>query len=431
MQITTIKYQAVLFGSFNFPPVTDTTIKLLQAFASLGFMPQVHNLVDTVTGLSMPRISLTQGVGTTILFADDRIDIISAMPVDLSIKGFIDTVVDYVSRLDGGNLQFHRIALILDSVLDDLTPEEFERIRTKLLPSVKGAPFEWTARWVLPQTVGDESYNVCFEAVTATGLMLALQNRLQPLSGLKIMHDVSTAPQNLAIRFSGKNLGVSLSAIADIIAVEDQAFNQDDSSFRGVAAGGYNTAHTFYPPFDRNITLSLSALDRGGFGRAVASDSGSSSSIASAGGLFSLETARRRELCSVAQREFVEIARLENFEYGYTPPSERYVQEFSRKYPGLLGDFLQGVALDEAGDSQIMIAVLNALGSFPYDAVRPFGQILAVAAVTNPALEVKEAAIRVYETWEHPDGARVLATVECPWGWLDLYRKQVIADLSV
>lgn len=144
-----------------------------------------------------------------------------------------------------------------------------------------------------------------------------------------------------------------------------------------------------------------------------------------------LGNSRKREIRLEAQEKFLEIARGEYFEYGYTPPSERYLHELAKETPGLLGDVVQGIFLSSASDSTVMVALLNAIGSLPYDHVRPFGQVTAIAAITSPSVEVKEAAIRVYETWGHPEGARVLQKVDCPWPWLDDYRKQVIEDLSV
>jgi hypothetical protein len=140
--------------------------------------------------------------------------------------------------------------------------------------------------------------------------------------------------------------------------------------------------------------------------------------------------APRRKICEVTQAKFLELARSEYFEYGYTPPSERHLLQFAAEYPGLIGEVIQNIYLAESADACVMLALLNALASLSYETVRPHGQVLAVAALTNPNAEVKEAAIRVYETWGHREGAKILATVECPWAWLDDYRKQVISDLG-
>ena len=138
----------------------------------------------------------------------------------------------------------------------------------------------------------------------------------------------------------------------------------------------------------------------------------------------------RRKICEAAHVKFLELARSEYFEYGYTQPSERQLLQFATEFPGLIGELVQDIYLAESADTDVMLALLNATASLTYEIVRPHGQVLAIAALSNPAAEVKEAAIRVYETWGHREGAKILATVECPWPWLDDYRKQVISDLG-
>lgn len=141
-------------------------------------------------------------------------------------------------------------------------------------------------------------------------------------------------------------------------------------------------------------------------------------------------SARWREICDSAIKKFIEISRSEYFEYGSTSPSERYLIDFSEAYPRLVGDVVQGIYLLESGDVQVTVALLNAVASLSYEFVKPYGQILALAALSNSALEVKEAAIRVFEAWGNSEAIKILKDIDCPWDWLDAYRKQVIADLG-
>lgn len=140
--------------------------------------------------------------------------------------------------------------------------------------------------------------------------------------------------------------------------------------------------------------------------------------------------AQRQKNIEAVQTKFLELAHSEYLEYGYTSPSERHLLQFATEYPGLIGELVQNIFLAESSDTVVMLALLNAVASLDYDTVRPHGQVLAIAALSNPAPEVKEAAIRVYETWGHAEGAKILANIECPWDWLDEYRKQVVVDLG-
>lgn len=217
MQKRVIKFQAVLFGTFNFPADPDTTVKLMTAFAPLGFMPQVMNAPDPMTGLMSQRIGLTKGANVQILFAPDRIDFTAMMPTG-SIEEFVGDVVTNVKHLEHGNLRFNRVALVVDTLLEEMSQADSEALRSKLLPKSGANSIEWMARWVTPLTMDTEQYNVCFEAMKAIGLMLINNGRMQPLNGIKAMSDVSTSPSNTNSRFGADNLHETLDAISKIIS---------------------------------------------------------------------------------------------------------------------------------------------------------------------------------------------------------------------
>lgn len=211
-----IKLQAVLFGNFNFPVVPETSVRLLTTFASHGFMPQVMNVPDPMAGVTIQRIGLTKGTDIQVLFAPERIDFTVTMPSS-SIEDFVNDVVSFIEKLEGGTLQFSRIALVSDSLIEEISQADSEALREKLLPSSGNNSIEWVARWVTPITVGSEQYNACFEAMNANGLMMIINGNMKPLSGIKVMHDISTTPLNTTLRFDAKNLNKELNAISDII----------------------------------------------------------------------------------------------------------------------------------------------------------------------------------------------------------------------
>ena len=215
MKKIAIKFQDVLFGTFNFPVSPDTTMKLLSVFAPLGFMPQVMTVPDPMTGLMSQRIGLTNGSDVQILFAPNRLDFTATTP-SWGIEEFVNNVVTYVSHLENGSLRFNRVALVIDDILEEMSITEAEELRKKLLPKSGANSIEWVARWVTPLTKGTEEYNVCFEAMSATGLMMIINGQMQPLNGIKTMLDVSTTPNNTNPRFDAKNLNLMLDSISKI-----------------------------------------------------------------------------------------------------------------------------------------------------------------------------------------------------------------------
>lgn len=205
-----------------------------------------------------------------------------------------------------------------------------------------------------------------------------------------------------------------------------------DSARRNTSA---RATHVIYDWLagDRSPKTLVSFSTAGSEDRAPISESYTVKPASFAGGYGTYVTgssARLLQICEDAKEEFIALARNERFEYGYTAPSERFLLQFAKDYPALVGDTMQRIYLEVPGDKVVALAVLNAVASMGYETVYPHGQTLALGALMNPAPEVKEAAIRVYETWGHVDGARILSEVDCPWDWLDSYRKQVIEDLS-
>ncbi|WP_283149748.1 hypothetical protein [Silvimonas soli] len=224
MQKRVIKFQAALFGTFNFPAEPDTIVKLMTVFAPLGFMPQVISVPDLMTGLTAQRIGMTRGDDVVMLLAPDRIDFTATMPT-VDIAGFVNDAVTNVEQLERGNLRFNRVALVVDTLLEEMSEAEIEAMREKLLPHSGARSIEWMARWVTPVINETEQYNVCLEAIKASGLMMFFNGRMQPLHGIKTLHDVSTTPSNTSPRFDAQNLRGALDAISQIISARTDLDN--------------------------------------------------------------------------------------------------------------------------------------------------------------------------------------------------------------
>lgn len=220
MRKKVIKFQAVVFGTFNFPADPGTTVKLMTIFAPHGYMPQVISGQDVMGGGGVSRLSLTKGEFLQIVFSPDRIDFSSVMPT-ISVADFVAEVSFCVSQLESGNLRFHRVALVIDNLLEEISSSESDQLRQRLLPNSKEGAIDWTARWVDVIDHADERYNFCFEVLNSAGMMMINNGRMHPLNGIKVMHDVSTTPSNTSHRFDSNNLAKSLSEISKLIEIND------------------------------------------------------------------------------------------------------------------------------------------------------------------------------------------------------------------
>ena len=141
------------------------------------------------------------------------------------------------------------------------------------------------------------------------------------------------------------------------------------------------------------------------------------------------ETAHH-EIIETAKKEFTELARSEEFEYGMVSQSEKYLLKFMENKSIFIGHIINKIFLDEISDKKVIISLLNAISSIDYKLIHPFGQTIAIAALSNESTEIKEAGIRAYETWGHKESIEILRYICCGIDWLDEYRKNVIADLA-
>ena len=224
MQIKTLKFQTAMFGNYNYPPTPETMMRVLPLFADLGFMPQLVNIADTSGLLLTPRIQLGASNNFFITLAQDRIDFTAFMPENRDHATFFESVKTFAGRLDP-NLKAHRIALVEDLAVQDLSAEQIQSVCRQLLPGALPDSLEFSSRWVSPVTQGGETYNVCSETVYQPGLGMIVNGQIIGVEGVKVMNDVSTTPANTEIRFDLANLGEGLMEISNLINQRQLPFN--------------------------------------------------------------------------------------------------------------------------------------------------------------------------------------------------------------
>lgn len=211
-----LKNQVVLFGRFNFPPVPDVTVSLLQAFAAHGFMPAVIQQIDQ-NGQAEPRISLNNAAHSQIVFSNDRIDFFQNVPAaSKNLDDFLSLVGQYIGCLHSRNLQFNRIAIVTDSLVTDLSSDVREEVRARFVPNAPVGAAEWTFKWA--KVFNDEpmAMNILFEIARLQGVIQE-PNRVEHFDGFKIMHDISTPPDVIAFRYNSENVLQALRLIKERI----------------------------------------------------------------------------------------------------------------------------------------------------------------------------------------------------------------------
>jgi hypothetical protein len=229
MSIKSIRNQIAVFGNFNFPADSDTTVALLKAFGSDGFMPQTVQTVDPFSGLTVQRLTLVSSdfggsEVSAIVFAPDRIDITTALPVGSDIEPYITAAAKYLARVADRAPNYWRLGLVRDFSVGKFGDGQDVGLLGRLLPIAPNDSFEWSSRWVSVKEVGGEKYNYQIEATKQVGMGIVAGNRLESIEGVKMMHDVSTSPEVTAKRFNAGNVEAELLKMARIIGDDPIAF---------------------------------------------------------------------------------------------------------------------------------------------------------------------------------------------------------------
>ena len=224
MQITKLKYQTTIFGGFNYPPTPETMLRILPRVGPLGYMPQVQNVTEGVTGEIGPRVTLIKD-SSQVFLHNSRIDVLTWLP-EMELEEFISSTVNLLTLLEGGLLFSSRVALVTESMLEELGEHEIENYRRILVPRSDESTLEWTSRWVERKTVGGETYHISFEALRAAGMIMTTNGVSRTLTGIKVQHDVSTSPSNASPRFTQDNMVDSLIEISKILTQQNASILQ-------------------------------------------------------------------------------------------------------------------------------------------------------------------------------------------------------------
>jgi hypothetical protein len=223
MQERTLKNQVVVFGNFSFPPVPDVTLSLMQSFAPFGFMPSVVQQVD-INGQMQQKIALTKGDSIQIIFGNDRIDFLEAVPEGRNgIGDFYGSVLQYLICLQPRNLMFNRLAMVTERLVYELTPAQGEQLRAQYAGNSPVGAIEWGFRWVQPQSEQEERVNVCLDVSRLQG-MLNVRGKFEQFDGIKIMHDISSSPQNTLPRFNAANASEGFSKLLNVHRRQEESY---------------------------------------------------------------------------------------------------------------------------------------------------------------------------------------------------------------
>lgn len=76
----------------------------------------------------------------------------------------------------------------------------------------------------------------------------------------------------------------------------------------------------------------------------------------------------------------------------------------------MLNDFFIG----HYDDEKLCVKILTLLNDYKYDELKPFGQTIALASISNKSSRVKSAAFNLFAHWACPEALKLISQVEVP-----------------
>lgn len=205
-----VNEQLIFFGDVDIPLNNDNTMKLLQSFGDLGFMPNVVQEINLQTGQSLNRMSLTNSIDSTITFNTDRI-VLSRAPKlgEPELPGFVDLAVECTQRIAKAfDFKINRCVLSKEKFMAECSEEKMNATKSAFLNSSDNEgenTFEWFVRRSIAFTDKEESLLKVLEVGRLQG-NFAINSVLTDFDRIRIKAELGTDFFNRENRYALKDV---------------------------------------------------------------------------------------------------------------------------------------------------------------------------------------------------------------------------------
>ncbi len=128
--------------------------------------------------------------------------------------------------------------------------------------------------------------------------------------------------------------------------------------------------------------------------------------------------------------KFLYLVREEDFEFGFTPESEKLIREHLEIHALATRNWLSEIFITYFKDEIVLVGLLRIMAHFQEKDIFPQGQIMAIAALSHSSDEIKELGIRAFESWCSAESLDILKNLDIKTTWLKEYADQVIIDIE-
>lgn len=130
------------------------------------------------------------------------------------------------------------------------------------------------------------------------------------------------------------------------------------------------------------------------------------------------------------EERFLEALKDSDFEYGFSSLADGFIQRRLTENEAVTREWLNDIFIRHFNDVAISMGILHVIAHVDYDRIYPEGVTIALAALTNRNVEVKECGVRAFENWEIPEHVPVLKNVDFEEPWLKDYVERVITEIE-
>lgn len=140
------------------------------------------------------------------------------------------------------------------------------------------------------------------------------------------------------------------------------------------------------------------------------------------------ENKKEKKMYNDYKQELEDILFSSDIEWGIYSEFDKFVMEHVEDE--YLMKAINDIYVRNCQNEEVLMKILNAISEVEYEKVYPFGQITAIAAVSNKSLAVQQKGIEAFERWKREDSIAILENLDIKENWLKKYVEKIINNLK-
>ena len=140
------------------------------------------------------------------------------------------------------------------------------------------------------------------------------------------------------------------------------------------------------------------------------------------------ENKKEKKMYNDYKQELEDILFSSDIEWGIYSEFDKFVMEHVEDE--YLMKAINDIYVQNCQNEEVLMKILNAISEVEYEKVYPFGQMTAIAAVSNKSLAVQQKGIEAFERWKREDSIAILENLDIKENWLKKYVEKIINNLK-